>query len=156
MSIRGVILYTTPPDFVAKQITRLIKDTLQSQVNIWHQKMAPKHFDRGAKTVYGYKPRDARYQKSKAAIKHHQIDLVWSGELKRQALRSIRVSGTSKSARGAMPVPKYAYQYRPGTPNKSEEITKTTNQEALELARNMDRELQAAISNLRQTKKVVV
>jgi len=104
----------------------------------WQRAIMPHHFGRAAGPKYGYKIRSARYLARKWKKKHHQDDLVYSGEARRQMrgrYDRARVSRipTGRSATLKIHAPAYFYKYRPGQPDKAAEVVATTEDEANEL-----------------------
>lgn len=101
--IRGTIQYQASPDMVAREFRPIVKAANFNVIHSWHSGFLPRHFTAGAVATYGYRKRTKAYQIRKARVKRHQRPLEWSGTLRRNATRQIRVSGTSKAARGIMP-----------------------------------------------------
>lgn len=57
-----------------------------------------KHFQVGAESRYGLRPRSKRYQIRKARVKGHQKPLVWSGRTQSQIKQNARITATQHRA----------------------------------------------------------
>jgi hypothetical protein len=119
-----------------------LKPSLTEVVQDWHLKTLPLHFRRKAISDYGYKPRNQKYEGKKQKLKGHTDPLVFSGTARRQALASIKISGTARRARGTLNVPSYIYKYHKETQvDKAAEMTATNQREALEMAKSLDQKI---------------
>jgi hypothetical protein len=69
--------------------------------DFWHEKLLPKHFDRGAYREYRYQARTRAHERRKARKFGHNRPLVYSGALERQVLRAreVRTLGGAGSVR---------------------------------------------------------
>lgn len=104
MSVKGVIEYKgLHPGNTIAELKRAVKAANIATIEAWHQTFLPEHFESGATFKYGYRGRTPRYNKRKRKKYGHNRPLEFSGTGKRAAVRQIRVSGTSKSARGRLP-----------------------------------------------------
>ena len=111
-----------------KTAKKHMKQALEAATLFWHKKDLPDHFKQSARHKYGYKKRSNKYKKRKRKTGHGILDLVYTGAMKRSALRYMEVKSSSKKAVGKMLVPKYAY-VRAGVtavnqPNNMAEMTK--------------------------------
>lgn len=136
----------------------------------WHEKILPKHFDRGAYREYGYPARSRKHEERKQRRFGHQRPLVFSGKLERQVLRmrEVRAQGGTGGVRRAGPAagsraeggvavkvfgPAYLRPTKaaPGQINFAAEISAFSNRDrkaiAVELDRALRRELRAARSS---------
>jgi len=156
MPLRGTIRYVGGPRAVARELRAVVKEELQGVIAYWHRKMLKRHFKVGAVQRYRYRRRTEKYQRRKLRLKGHQEPLVWSGETRRMTIRQIRVSGTSKSARGTMSAPRYFWMTGAGQPNKPAELTAVTRDEVLELAQVLDQRVTKRLNNLktRETRRI--
>lgn len=100
MPIRTVIQYRNYPNFTRASVTQAAKVANFAVIDHWHETFAPLHFREDTTSRYSLMPNTLRYQRRKQRVKGHNRHLVWSGYTQRTALRSIRVSGTSKRAAG--------------------------------------------------------
>lgn len=50
----------------------------------WHEKILPRHFEAGAATKYAHAPRSEEYLERKQRSGHGDVDLVYTGKLRRQ------------------------------------------------------------------------
>lgn len=137
--IRGVIQYRGWRSLKPNGFKEHLKESLLELIAEWHAKTLPGHFTPSAVAVYKYQPRTKRYMIRKAKKYHHRNPLEFSGTAKRAALSSVKLSGTSKRARGVLPVPSYIYKFHKGNqPDKAAEMTATTQQEAENFAKALD------------------
>jgi len=133
--IRGTVVIEGSPRGMVKQFRQLVKEGLVNLIkNYWHREILPGHFKPEAKQRYKYAPRSIKYLRYKAKRRPMAGPLEFSGKSKRQLTRTIRVSGTSKKATGAMTAPGYFWMTPKGHPNKAEEATKVTKKETLAMA----------------------
>lgn len=104
MSVKGVIEYKgLHPGNTIAELKRAVKAANIATIEAWHETFLPEHFKLGAGRKYKYEGRTPAYIRRKRKRYGHTRDLEYSGTGKRAALRQIRVSGTSKSARGRLP-----------------------------------------------------
>ena len=154
--IRGTVTYIAPPDVLARELKSGLKEGLQAMIEHWHSHMLPGHFERQAHAQYGYKNRSEKWIKRKLYKTGQAVDLVFTGRLKRDAIRSIRISGTANKAQGVLDLPKYAYQTRRyatrQAPNKAAEIIAITEAEMTQLAVELDRRLGETLNKTRETR----
>lgn len=125
-----------PQDFLKKKkLKPLVKTTLKEMVERWHEKMLPRHFKPGAAAKYHYKPRTLKYRirKTRAASRgthpEAHLPLVYSGELRRAVLSSVRITYSAKRATGHLRGPAYMKQQTAKHPNIGEELKKHTRSE---------------------------
>jgi hypothetical protein len=121
---------------------RMILATAWNDVGeFWHEHILPKHFTTRGAAEYGYQPRSKRWMIRKAKKYGHQNPLVWTGELKRQALRMRDVRASSSGARVVIHGPRYLYQYRKNAndPRKAQELAMISIGDAEALAAVMDK-----------------
>ena len=123
--IRGEIIYIGSPTALAKNTGNATKAALMATGRFWHRVILPAHFEPQAKHTYQYQQRDEAYQKRKLARVGHNIDLLFSGESKRDLTARRQLSGTSKLVRISLSAPKHFYQYRGRGPHKAEEVLRT-------------------------------
>ena len=158
--IRGTVTYTGHPDALRRELTAALKPGLQAMVDHWHSEIFPDHFERSAHQKYGYKNRKPSYVRLKLKRFNQANDLVYTGRLQREAVRSIRISGTSKAAHGVLPVPKYAYMYRKtrtgNQPDKAAELVAITEDEMQALAVLLDKRLGEDLNKNRETRTVTL
>lgn len=156
MAVRGSITYVGAPDAKAKELRRIIKEGLQQVATGWHADVLPRHFARGAKQRYGYKDRSPQYERRKQRKYHHTVELVYTGQLMREVSRMARVSGTSRRVALSMSAPQYLYKYKPTQPDKADELTRVTQDEAEGLAKSLDRIAQAEFNRINPKRTVTV
>ena len=110
----------------------------------WRRFKLPAHFTETGERRYQFAPRSKRYQKFKKEKLGHHHDLVFTGDGKREALRSKKV----KPARNSVTIPlprKFNLRPRSGRTNLSKEIRAVTRSELNELTKfltvQIDKEL---------------
>jgi hypothetical protein len=137
MTVKGKIRTKGDARQTAKIFRAARKPALAETVGYWHESMMPGHFTHGAIIKYGYQRRSPGWEKRKRRLKGHNRPLVFSGRSRRQAIRQVKLSSTSKRGVAAMNLPRYFYQYiaAPGSkaPNKYLELVKTTAKEIKQL-----------------------
>jgi hypothetical protein len=155
INISTRIISTGGPDVSRRHLSPATKDANFETIRAWHRLFVPEHFQTTANARYGYKARkgdneppelprtdskgrtrmvrNRAYTWRKRRQKGHNRPLVWSGASERLARAMIRVSGTSKQARGVLALlPRYFYQYRLDQGNridKADELLRTTPRE---------------------------
>ncbi|MBW3538772.1 MAG: hypothetical protein KY476_00730 [Planctomycetes bacterium] len=113
---------------------------------LWHSKMLPRHFTRGAASRYGYQPRTRKWQQKKAALYargkavKRNTDLVFTGFLQETLTNfgSVRAFPTRVTIQ--MTGPRYI-TFRPhasNQPDKHSEVTRVTDDEARELSEKLN------------------
>lgn len=78
--------------------------------------------------------------------------LEFSGKSKRMLTRTIRVSGTSKRASGAMQAPRYFWMTPAGHPDKARELVQTTKDEVLTMAKMLNSRVTKRLNELKDRK----
>lgn len=156
MVVAASTTVTGGPKAMAKELRHAKKAELGRVGQLWHDKMAPKHFSQQATARYGYQKRKKGYTIRKAKRKGHTRPLEYTGDMKRQVLRAARITSTSRGARVVMKGPRYLYAYRKdqSQPHKAEEITATTRAERDVLAALYDRRMTRRLNRLDGTETV--
>jgi hypothetical protein len=133
---KAVITYTKSPGQMARELRRAVKDENAATIQRWHRVFLPKHFQSGAMERYRLGKRTRDYEKRKQRKTGRLVPLVFTGTLKREAERSIRVTSTSKGGRGVMSVPRYAFFKQAGRKRRiADEMVAITKEEVETLAR---------------------
>lgn len=156
--IRQIKYIGTPREWLKRGFAaKFLKPVLQNAVKLWHDKMLPRHFEAGAAQKYGYLPRAASTIKRKLRATgarglspDARLPLIWTGRLKREVTRMIRVSGTGKRGRGSMTGPPWL-SYRP---HLAKEVTAVTRKEAEEMAKYIKHLVVHHLNNDRTTTTV--
>jgi hypothetical protein len=133
---------------------KIVKPVLQELVRYWHMNILGRHFEHAATSKYNYAKRTAstRVRKLKHAVKggspQARINLIWSGDTKKMAMRMIDISGSAKAARGKMTLPFYIRQKQSATSvaaaagdkyaQRGAEIVEVSQREADKLAKMAD------------------
>lgn len=153
--IRGTITYIGAARGKTQALKKIIKEGTQDLVREWHEKFFPKHFTSIGAAQYKYATRNFKYTKKKKNKRGHELPLVFTGQLKRETSRSIRVSGTSKGAKGILSGPKYMYYFNPGSsPDKAAELVAVSKKEVTLLAKKLDKQATKRLNDVK-TKRTV-
>lgn len=146
------------PGVLMPVVRAAVKSANAEVVERWHGEMLPEHFTVGADTVYRYRSRSAAYERAKPRLQRRMnlprhgldrgVDLVFSGEGARRAMRSVRVSGTSKGARGTFEGRVFNFR------RLSRELVRTTRAEERDLAAGHERSVAARLNAVSSTRKV--
>lgn len=149
-----------PADWIKGRngLRAMTRQALQQTIAYWHKYQLPGHFKAGAKRRYDYRQREesTMIRKQRYARKTGRSEaryyLVWSGRLRREVSRSIRISGTGKRARGIIRGPRYLYMYSKGgdRPFLGGEITAVDASDVQELVSFLDKKMTRAIQSNRQ------
>ena len=174
MPYRGVIQYRGSPRAKAAALKKAVKSANASVVSSWHGRIMPGHFTNRARRMYRYKARagedqgpmvpgrngrmarNRSYSWRKRSKKGHNLPLVWSGQSRTRARQMLRISSTSKTATGRFSLDKYFYAFKPGQPDKGDELTRVTLGETNKLARLHERLVTRKLNAVRtaETKRV--
>lgn len=160
MPVRGTIQYKDWPDLSKRAVRAAVRKELQASVEEWHDETLPKHFEYGAGSRWKYQRRDPRYLARKRRRRGHTRPLVFSGTLRKQVTRRVRVTGTFKKATGTMIVPPYLYKMvrrRGGTlsPDKHAELIAVTESEVKKMAKRFGERTQERIFQKETKSKTV-
>lgn len=109
MVYKTVITYTKSPGQMAREVKRAVKDANIKAVAQWHQDYLPLHFESSAMQRYRLGKRTEAYNRRKRRRLGAEVPLVFTGTFQRNVERSIRITATSKGARGRMVAPRYAH-----------------------------------------------
>lgn len=86
------------------------KQTMLDAANYWHRSIFPRHFNSQARSAYGYKPRQSKYQKFKLRKGVGQgkfVDLIFTGQSRRWMQEGVKVAGVQGRITVTMRVPWY-------------------------------------------------
>ena len=108
----------TPRKLAGRIRTKIVKESLRDGGEFWHAKILRKHFKAGASSKYGLRPRTAAYKKRKVLEGKGSIDLVYSGDMKREMLERATIAGSSKKMKVEMSAPSYVTGASAGTGQK--------------------------------------
>lgn len=105
----------------------------------WHQEILPKKFTHAGATEYGYQGRTPQYTRRKLRKFGHTYPLVYTGELKRQALRTEDIRSTARGVKIVIHGPAYLYMYRRYQPQKlSAAALRRAQRRGLDTSRTID------------------
>ncbi|MHC4123922.1 MAG: hypothetical protein ACYSSI_10140 [Planctomycetota bacterium] len=150
--LRARMIIEGSPRGMAKQFGGFIKEGLIELVHKWHRKTMPGHFKNRAVKKYDYEARGEKYQKRKD--RKHLGPLVFSGKSRQQLKQSIRVTATSKRAKGSFRAPRHFWMNPPGHPKKSEELVAVTQEEANQMAAELNKGATRKLNKVRD-KRIV-
>lgn len=151
--IHGVVVIEGSPAGMLREFRQLVKVGLFELINNWHTQIMPHHFEPAAKERYKYDPRTVNYLRYKKKRYPMAGPLEFSGESKRQLMRMVRVSGSSKRASGTMNAPPYFWMRPAGHPNKGRELVQTTVDEVMAMAKRLN-EMVTGQLNLVKDRKI--
>ena len=86
------ITYIGDPETVAKEFLPIVSEVGVAVAEQWHQKTLPDHFLPRAMDRYGYAKRTARYQTYKVRKTGQGNPMVFSGDMKRELERTVRIT----------------------------------------------------------------
>lgn len=154
MAYSGKIFYKKHPEATMKVLKKAVKDELKGIVFDWHEDTLSGHFTPQAAAKYRYAKRTEKYLKAKQKKFGHRNPLVYTGNLKRQSTRSVRVTGTSKKATGRMPVPTYLF-FKKGAVDMKKEIIAVAKPEIVIMARNLQTRIGKKLDEAKPTAPIV-
>lgn len=134
MASRAHIQYQGDPKALKKHLRPAVKSALTEIVEEWHEKTLPVHFTEAGSRRYHYRRRTKKYEKTKAKKRFHSDPLVYTGDLKREAFRRLKVTGTAKRITGTMVAPWYATKHFRGKSSYAEEMTAVVGHEVHKMA----------------------
>jgi len=122
------------PETTAEEIVAALNVGITAAIQWWHREIFPGHFRLGAAAKYIYKKRGKQHMIRKARRYHHQLPLVWTGAMRNEMTRYLRVDTLKRRAegKGKMHGPGYKNLYW-------RELTETTPGEAARMAKIVDR-----------------
>lgn len=157
-NIKPTITYTGAAAAPKKALRAAVKKGMDAVGHFWHKRILPDHFTVEGARRYGYKKRTKNYQKKKARTHHHQKPLVWSGELRKQALSVAFVRASSRKASVRMPFLRAlnfasrAQRQGDNYPDIRKELTATHSLDLSRLARELDKTMQHHLRTYRGRK----
>lgn len=140
---KTIVEHLGGPETTARQFRQLWIDECKREVDEWHRRYLPLHFETSASKRYGYQPRTARYMKAKARRKNHQRPLTWSSQMAEMVQQSVRIEASRSGAKGILHGPRYLYQFnkKVGAPDKAKEITATIPEEIRDMGERIKRRM---------------
>jgi len=138
--------------FSKKKWKELTKPIWEAAGKLWFKAILKKHFTLQAKQEYGYQDRTAKYMKKKARMFHHQLPLVFTGDMLRAVsqVEDVRyIPETNSHEQGVHVVlhgTPYMYMRAHSTdPNKAEELREISEKDAKLIADMINTELQKVV-----------
>jgi hypothetical protein len=146
MAITANFTYGGVPELSQRVLQKLVREALVLALNEWKATDEPKHFTNKAVGEYGYQKRSKGYQIRKARATHQTAALVYSGNAKRMALGSNKITTRGNQATLSINVPDYWQYVKSSHPDMSKELTTVTAAEQTALVAKMDEHLQRLIN----------
>lgn len=165
MAWKATITYVGGPKQVAREFRKTAKESLAKVPLLWHAKFLPRHFESNAYARYKLPQRTKAYRRRKIKKLGADLPLVspdprTSGQLKRMALVGLRVSSTSKGAKGFIKGPYYLAMNKPNKGgrgiDKAQDLTTVTSDEAKEMAKYLDELMTAKLNAINDKETVEV
>jgi len=156
--IRGFIEFRDLyPEVAAKELRAAVKQANIDTVLFWHRTFLPRHFETGARQRYTYEPRTEKYRRQKRRMIARGVaegpprPLVLTGQMKRNAIRRMRATGTSNKATGTMTGTQVANFNRGqgNRPNVREEMLVTVPAEEKKMRRFHERTVKKELDQVR-------
>lgn len=135
------------PAMNKRRLNQVLKEVWKKVGAFWHAELLKKHFTEAGAAEYGYQPRTADHQRRKQRRFGHQAPLVFTGQMKRQALRERRVSATSKGCKVKLRLPPYAYYH-----GMAAELTKASRKDRKLIMEFFKKELARELKEARDTR----
>lgn len=117
---------------LTRKFARCAKEAYAEMGGLWHDKILPLHFERGAKHRYGYAPRSAKYRTRKKNAGKGDTDLVFTGDMRKQMQQFATIRAFPTRATVNVQAPFYM-TLKPNTfagstqPDKFKELSGLTN-----------------------------
>lgn len=152
------------------KVREVLKAAWEHAGEFWHRVILKKHFTHAGAKEYGYKPRKQAevrtsmtksgkirvrklpsYDQRKFRKWGHTYPLVWSGEMKRQVMRTRDVRSTAKGAKVVLHGPKHLWQFRKdyGQADKAAELSRISEADARLITRVLDRAIERGLGRPR-------
>ena len=146
MAIKANFTYGGIPELTPRVLQKLVREALIMALKEWKASDEPKHFTNKAVGDYGYKKRGKGYQIKKAKATHQTAPLVYSGNSKRMALGSNKITTRGNQATLSISVPDYWQHVKSQNPDITKELTTVTVTEQTALVAKMEQHLQQLIN----------
>ena len=146
MAIKCSFSYDGVPELSRNVLQKLVREALILALKEWRASMEAKHFTTSAVSVYNYQKRTKNTQLKKTKVTHQSAPLVFTGESKRMALASNKVTVRGNQATLSISVPDYFAVLRRGQPDLAKELTTVTLTEQAQLVATMEKHLQTLIA----------
>lgn len=93
---------TRPADLSQRLHNRFVKEAVAETLEEHHRRHTRKHFQYGNNARYGHYRRSSRYLRRKERLHGHRIDLVYSGQSRREvssAAIKVRIGGAAEGGK---------------------------------------------------------
>jgi len=139
--------------FKPRQWRQMIKSAWRKAGEYWHGDILERHFTIAAMREYHYAKRTRRYMIRKAQTFGHQRPLEFSGDLKREVMRTRDIRPDSKGAKIVLRVPAYKLRRTKG-PNVELELMRISRRDEQDIAASIDQELQTQIDQAKRLETI--
>ncbi|HET8686697.1 MAG TPA: hypothetical protein VFM18_08535 [Methanosarcina sp.] len=129
MAIKASFSYDAVSYLSSVQLRRLVVASLEEALKYWKDEIQKEHFKDSAVTRYGYQKRSKGYQIKKARKTGQTAPLVYSGDSKRMALASNKITKSGNIVTLSIRVPDYIVYVRKSNPDLAKELTTVTDEE---------------------------
>ncbi len=152
-----------PPDVSIRRWRTFNRDAMAEVGNLYDDVFKMRHFEPGASSRYGYRPRTPAHiaRKAKAVARNSftvspdaNRDLIFSGALRKAVKMKHLPRAFPTRVTVNMPTPSYAQMKprRPNMPNLGDEIVRVTNDEMGEMERAYKASLEHDLNSYREPK----
>jgi hypothetical protein len=146
MAIKGNFEYGGIPELTPRVLQKLVRQALALAIQEWHSTMEPNHFVNSAVGEYDYQKRGKKYQIRKAKKTGQTAPLVFTGNSRRMALGSNKITMRGNQVTLNINTPNYWEHLKRKQPDMAKELTTLTPLEQVVLAEKMDKHLQRLIN----------
>lgn len=136
---------------LTRKFARCAKEAYEAMGSLWHDKILPLHFARGAKHRYGYQPRSQKYRRRRARLGvAGDTDLVFTGDMQKQMQQFATIRGFPTRATVNVSAP-YYMTLRPNTfagssqPDKFKELSGLTGADYKQLETKLQTTIERAM-----------
>ena len=170
MTLYTKITFDPPATKYGRKLPEVTREGHRRIMLFWHRKYVKRHFNVGARSRYGYKPRSKKYlwrkgQLIKAVASgivalNSRHDMVLTGLTRDKALGRPHVKAWPTRAKLTMFTPSYV-KMKPNlskrnAPNLGQELTRTIPEEKREMDRELERVVIKGLRNIRGKYTVII
>ncbi|MEI6542133.1 MAG: hypothetical protein WCL60_01340 [Methylococcales bacterium] len=149
MAIQANFSYDSFPELSTRVLEKLVRESLEEAIEHWRKELEPKHFTNSATGAYQYDKRGKIYQIKKSKKTRQTAPLVYTGNSKRMALESNKITKRGNQVTLSISVPDYWKHLRLKRPNKDRGTDAAPNMQA-ELTRLPDAEKALIIKKMEE------
>lgn len=134
------------PRGMAKRLNAMKRESALTMARFFHTELVDNRFTEGHARRAGYARRSGKYTQRKQRLKGHRRPLEYSGQTRRKVRAKVRLSSTATSRRTSAKASytgarKLSFRPKGGRINMQKEFRTITRDEAEQLAKVYDREL---------------